>query len=228
MNRFDLVRSKMADKLGELSWSWTSVRDSVSMIICYVTFVLFHFSYYVCEAFLIYTWALLFVFSPLLIALFVLPVTSGATKALYRSLIEVGCWKVVWGVLSTLLWSAALSDLNKPEEGISFITVICYNLILAGSLLMTPFVVHAMAKSGLASLTRTVGSIGLGAAAFAPGTLLRLGTEYTKRSYNAVHTGADSITTRYFPKGQKFIQALPRFQLPKRPPTFEKPKKEGK
>lgn len=98
---------------------------------------------------MLYTWTVLYVFSPLLIALYVLPSTAGATKALYRSLIEVGCWKIVLSVLATLLWSFA-SDIINPMLNVPC-TVIFLNLILAGSMLLTPIVVNALAGTGCAS-----------------------------------------------------------------------------
>src|ERR1035437_9547313 len=89
LNQIQHVLDRMGEKLGDLTWSWVSVKESVTLLLSFVTFFLLYFSVHVANAFILYTWTLLYVFSPLLIALFVIPATSGATKALYRSLIEV-------------------------------------------------------------------------------------------------------------------------------------------
>lgn len=182
LNQVKLVLARMSEKLDDLSWSWVSVKESVTLIISFVTFFLLYFSVHVANAFILYTWTLLYVFSPLLIALFVIPATAGATKALYRSIIEVSSWKIVWSVLATLLWSAALSDINKPVHEISFLTAICFNLILAGSLLLTPIVVHSLAASGFGSIAKTIGGIAIGGMVFNPKQGLKKGTEFVQGS----------------------------------------------
>ncbi|MGZ6311243.1 MAG: hypothetical protein ACXWOH_11455, partial [Bdellovibrionota bacterium] len=109
LNQLNVVLSKMGDKLGEFSLSWVHIKETLVQIISFLTFFLLYVAVHAIQAFMLYTWTLLYVFSPLLIALYVLPATAGATKALYRSLIEVSCWKIVLSVLATLLWSFALS-----------------------------------------------------------------------------------------------------------------------
>jgi hypothetical protein len=184
LNQINLVLSRMSEKLHDLTWSWISVKDGATFLLSFVTFFLLYFSVHVANAFILYTWTLLYVFSPLLIALYVIPATSGATKALYRSLIEVGCWKIVWSVLATLLWSAALSDINQPGHDISFLTSICFNLILAGSLLLTPIVVHSLAGAGFTSMAKTVGGLAVGGIALSPKSVALKGSNIAKHSPN--------------------------------------------
>lgn len=198
LNEFHLVLDRMGDKIGELTWSWLSVRETTTLILSFVTYFLLYFSVHVANAFIIYTWTLLFVFSPLLIALYVLPVTASATKSLYRSLIEVSCWKIVWSVLATLVWSAALSDINKPGNDISFLSAICFNLILAGSLLLTPIVVHALAAGGVDKLSRTLGSIAVGTVVLGPAGLMKSGVDVAKRSYQMGRSSLSNNPKRRF------------------------------
>ena len=172
LNSIHLVLSKYWDKLQHLHASLTSLKDSVLMLISFVTFFLLYISVYIADAAITYVWVILYVFSPILIALYVLPATAGATKSLYRSLFEVGAWKIVWSVLATLLWSAALSQINQAESDINFITAVSFNLILAASLLLTPFVVNALAGAGITSLGAQTAGMAAGAAAFSPGPML--------------------------------------------------------
>lgn len=227
-NQVKLVLAKMGDKIKELTWSWVSVKDSVILIMSFVTFFLLYLSVFVAESIILFTWTILYVFSPLLIALFVLPTTAKATSALYRSLIEVSLWKVVWSVLAALLWSAALSDINKPSHDINFISAICLNLVLAGSLLITPMVVHALAGGGIANLAKSIGSIAVGATAFGPARIAKLGSEAGKKTFNSAHTIANKVTKPFAPKANAAIQKIPRFRVAKKPPIFIKPSKESK
>lgn len=197
LNQFKLVFSSLGDHLKTLSLSWVSVRDLITTAISFLTFFLLYFSIHIVEALLLYAWTLLYVFSPLLIALFVLPSTASATKALYKTLIEMGCWKIVWSVLATLLWSTALSDINKPDHDINTITSICFNLILAGSVLLTPFVVHALAEAGLSSMAHTVGSIAVGDTRLSPKSAPSMAKKWGDQARSSVQSGS-SFTKRVF------------------------------
>lgn len=169
LNNFKLILDRMGDKLGELSFSWVSFKETVMLLISFLTFFILYFSIHIADSFYIYVWVMLYVFSPLLIALFVLPVTASATSALFRSLIEVAAWKIVWSVIATLLWSSALSQINTQGSQVSFLTAIGFNIILAGSLLLTPFVVHALAGSGLAQMGKDLSALTIGGMTFSPG-----------------------------------------------------------
>ena len=175
-----------------------------------------------------YAWTLLYVFSPVLIALFVLPSTSSATKALYRTLIEMSCWKIVWSVLATLLWSTALSEINKPNHDINFITSICYNLILAGSVLLTPMIVHSLASSGLSGMAQSVGAIAVGAATFSPGKVASTVEKGLKSGKTAANHASEHIKSKYFSKNKPaFKPSSPPFQKGPNPSSFHHPQKQG-
>ena len=130
-------------KIGTLTFSWVSVKDSVLLIVSYLTFFLLYVSVYIADAMYLLTWTLLYIFSPLLIAAFTLPSTAAATKGLFQSLIEVCLWKISWSVLAALLWSFALSEINSPKYDVDFLTAIVLNLMLAFSVLLTPLVVKS-------------------------------------------------------------------------------------
>lgn len=187
-NNFNLVTTRMKDKLGEMTWSWTAVKDSIIMIFSFLTFFLLYISVFITNAGVIYVWTILYVFSPILIALFILPSTAGATSALYRSLIEVCAWKIVWATLAALLWSSALSEMNKTD--INFLTVISFNLILAISLLVTPLIVSFLFSKGLSSMASSSLGMAATAAAFSPGLLAKKGvTKVASKGGNAAMGG---------------------------------------
>ena len=94
--QFQHVLSRMGDKVGELSWSWVSVKDSILLLISFLTFFILYLVVYFADAMFMFVWLLLYIMSPVLISLFILPVTAGATSKLYRSMVEVCCWKILW------------------------------------------------------------------------------------------------------------------------------------
>ncbi|MGE4107746.1 MAG: hypothetical protein AB7F66_11065 [Bacteriovoracia bacterium] len=199
-NDFHLVLDKMGDKLSEFTFSWTSVKETLMLGFSFITFFLLYISVYIANAGVIFVWVLLFIFSPILIALFILPSTAVATKALYRSLFEVCAWKIVWAVLAALLWSSALGEMNKPEHNINFLTVIAYNLILAASLLFTPIVVTALTSKGMASMASSMMGMAAGAALFNPG---KLATATVKKGAS---TGSEAVGSGYSQLKENYFQ----------------------
>lgn len=226
LNQFQVVLHRLGDKVGSFTWSWTSVKGSVLLLISFLGFFLLYFSIYIAQAFLMYAWTLLYVFSPVLIALFVLPQTAAATSALYRSLIEVSCWKIVWAVLATLLWSTGASDLDKSTD---IVTGLCVNLMFAGSLVLTPFIVHALASSGITSMANSLGGVAVGGlATFTPAKVLGAAAKLGKRSYNSGLDAAEKVTKDRLPKANRALENAWRFRVAKRPPIFTKKKTEKK
>lgn len=175
LNNFKLVVHRLGEKIGTLSFSWVSVKDSILLIISYLTFFLLYVSVYIADAMYLLTWTLIYVTSPLLIAAFTLPATAQATKGLFQSLIEVCLWKVAWAVLAALLWSFALSEINQPKYDVDFLTAILLNLMLAFSVVLTPFVVRSLIKGGLSGSTSNMGTAVLAALALTPTQMLSHG-----------------------------------------------------
>jgi hypothetical protein len=180
LNNFKLVVSRLGEKIGTLTFSWVSVKDSVLLVVSYLTFFLLYVSVYIADAMYLLTWTLLYIFSPLLIAAFTLPSTAAATKGLFQSLIEVCLWKISWSVLAALLWSFALSEINSPKYDVDFLTAIVLNLMLAFSVLLMPLVVRALVKGGVSGVASTMGTTVLAAAALTPTGMIGKGAAGAK------------------------------------------------
>lgn len=191
LNNYHLVLSRLGEKIGSLSWSWVSVKDSVLLLVSYLSFALVYVSVYIGDSLYLLTWTLLYVFSPLLIAAFTLPSTSSATKGLFRALIEVCLWKVAWSVLASLLWSYALSAINDPKYDVDFLTAIILNLLLAFSVLLTPFLVRSLIQGGITTAAGTMGGTILATAALTPTGLM---AQAKKARRMAVRKAKDSTT----------------------------------
>jgi hypothetical protein len=185
LNNFKLVLGRLGEKVGQLTWSWVSVKDSVLLLVSYVSFFLLYISVYMADTLFVFTWMLLYIFSPILIAAFVLPGTASATKALFQSMLEVCFWKVMWSVLAALLWSFALSKINQPDYGVDFLTAILLNLLLAFSVVVTPLIVRGLLNSGIHSTAAGLGGAVMAATAMTPNGI----TNVTKAGVVRAATG---------------------------------------
>ena len=148
---------------------------------------------------------LLYIFSPLLIVLFIHPVTAPATGGLFRSLFEVSAWKVVWSVLGTLLWSSAVHNFDPQSDNQNFVTQLTFTIILSLSVLCTPIVVRSLLTKGVASLSGTLtGAAGtaLVASAAGPASMSALATAPTTTAL----TGARKIATMPIQRAKAYIK----------------------
>ncbi len=232
LNQFNLVLAQMGQKLHEFTYSWVSVKEIIIWVLSFLTFFLLYISVHAVNAFALYTWTILYVTAPFLIVLFVLPSTSQVTKSLYKSLIEIALWKVVWSILATLLWSFALSKINHSEQQIPFVTVIFLNLILAGSILMTPTVVHALANGGFSALAGAAGGLVAGSTMMAPKMFATAALNKAKPLAAGVTAGTSKIQslmsakTQVKPSQSNKMSAPPKWHkdvpFPTEPPPYMK------
>lgn len=190
LNNFKLVVHRLGEKIGDLRFSWVSVKDSVLLLISYVSFFLLYITVYMADTLFVFVWMLLYIFSPLLIAAFVLPVTAAATKGYFQSLIEVCLWKVTWSVLAALLWSFSLSKINDPKYGVDFLSAILLNLMLAFSVVVTPLIVRSMVKGGIHTAAGSLGGVILGVASLTPSGIAGFTKSTVTRPVSRFRTGS--------------------------------------
>lgn len=157
LNSFTNVMKSAGVALKQHSWSWTSVGDTLLSVVAYGAYLILYITVFFFDAAIVYSLTLLYIFSPLMIAFYILPSTSSMTSGLFRTLFEVAAWKIVFAVLGTLLWSTALNDFSNSGKG-NFITLVALTLMLAFSILMTPVVVRSIISGTVANIaTQTAG-----------------------------------------------------------------------
>ena len=132
INSFTSVLQSAGAALKQHSWSWTSIGDTLLSVVAYAAYLILYVTVFFFDAAIVYCLTLLYIFSPLMIAFYILPGTSSMTSGLFRTLFEVATWKIVFAVLGTLLWSTALNDFSHSGQG-NFITLVALTLMLAFS-----------------------------------------------------------------------------------------------
>ncbi len=174
LSNFKLVLGRLGDKLKDLSFSWTSFKDVITILLSFLSFVALYITVYFADAAFLLCWTLIYVFSPLILALYVFPKTAGATSALFKSMIEVSLWKICWSVMAALLWSTAVSDINDDAANINWLTSIVLNLMLMVSVLMTPKLVRMILSGGISEIASTTqGAVQAAASLTSPALLAK-------------------------------------------------------
>lgn len=192
LNNYHHVLESAGVALKEHSWSWTSIGDTLLSVVSYLAYLILYLTVYFFNAAIVYCLILLYVFSPILIAMYVLPQTASMTTGMFRTLFEIAAWKIVWSVLGTLLWSTALNNFKNSGSG-NFITLLALTLILVFSVILTPLVVKSLISgslSSMASQTAGLAALGLSAGFLSPGAIAGLTSQGTKKAGASTLKGA--------------------------------------
>jgi hypothetical protein len=89
--------------------------DLFMAVLSFGSFIILYFARYITVALYYFYWVLLSVCAPLMILCYIFPRTAGITANLYRGLIEVACWKIIWAVMSAMLASISFGDIYKTD-----------------------------------------------------------------------------------------------------------------
>jgi hypothetical protein len=143
--------------------------DLLVAILSFGSFILLYIARYITIALYYFYWVLLSICSPLMILCYVFPKTAQVTANLYRGLIEVACWKIMWAIMSAMLAALSFGNVYKTEG--SYITLIVMNFVIAIALLFTPIVMRSLITEGVQSTGQNIGSSAVSAAIALPARL---------------------------------------------------------
>lgn len=130
--------------------------DLFIAILSFGSFIILYIARYITIALYYFYWVLLSICAPLMILCYVFPRTAGITANLYRGLIEVACWKVLWAIMSAMLTSISFGNIYQTEG--SYITLIVMNFVIAIALLFTPLIMRSIIGDGVQATARTIGT----------------------------------------------------------------------
>ena len=160
MSGLDSLIQMAGEKTKGYTLSATSLvlgfNDMVVAIISFLSYIVLFIARYITVALYHFMWIFLSILSPLLMLFHLFRGTSQVTANLFRSLIEVACYKIVWAVLSAMI--TALSFGNAYAADGNYLTVILINFVIALAMLSTPLVIKALVGQGLSGMAQTLGT----------------------------------------------------------------------
>lgn len=111
--------------------------DLIVSLLVSASYIILYFARYLLVAFYHFYWMILLVTGPLLILGNLFESTSNLARNLFKNLVLVACWPIIWSILSAFLKALPFQDAYAIEGG--YTAVVVLNLILAVSLLFSPF-----------------------------------------------------------------------------------------
>lgn len=125
-------------------------------------------------------WIFLMVISPLLLLFNLFKGTSHITLNLFKSMIEVASWKIVWTILGAMLTSLSFGKMYMIEG--SYITLTLMNFVIALAMIATPVIVKSLVGSGIQHAASVIGPTAVLTAAFAQGKAITLAKRIVQNS----------------------------------------------
>ena len=159
--------------------------DLIVAVISLLCFMILFIARFLMIAMYYFFWILLSALSPIFILFYIFPSTAYLTKNLFRGLIEVASWKILWAVLSAMLASTSLANIYYVEG--NHITLIVLNLVVAIAMLLTPLIVRSIMGEGAQSAATMIGGATVAAVTKIP--------VRTKSLYNGTRQVASDFKT---------------------------------
>ena len=151
---------KLADVLKHLGpnysggGNWFSLRETTIYIFNLVAYIVAYLGFFVATVLTHFVWTILYVCSPLMILMYVTPQTSFVTSSLYKGLVNVVLWKILWSILGVLLLKLAI----QPEvSGLDdYLMSIVVNLCIGICMLFIPLATKSLISDGMGSVANTL------------------------------------------------------------------------
>lgn len=170
VNNIDAIIKMAEERSAEYSMSPKSLllgfNDLFMACLTFLSFIVLYVARYLNIAMYHFFWILFMTISPLLLLFNLFGATAQITANLFRGMIEVASWKIVWAILGAMLASLNFGKMYMIEG--SYVTLIVMNFIIAIAMLATPMVVKSIVGSGIQSMSTTLGPATVAAMVAAP------------------------------------------------------------
>lgn len=170
LNSLDNVIRMAQEKTEGYSLSVSSVilqfNDLIIATLSFLSYLILYIARYITIAMYHFFWTFFMVSAPLLLLFNLFEGTQQITVNLFKGMIEVACWKIVWAILGAMLLALSFGDAYKTEG--NYLTLIVMNFVIAVAMLMTPMMVKSIVGSGLQSMSSALGAAAVTAMAAIP------------------------------------------------------------
>lgn len=166
---------------------WLEFRQWVIFFINLFAYCVAYLGFFLAEAVIHFVWAILYIASPLMILMYVSEKTAFVTTNLFKGLINVATWKVLWSILAVLL----LKLMTTPQIGgaDNFLMAAIVNLCVGLSMIFVPFAAKSLIGDGLSSAANMASGFSAGLIAkLSYGKLLELGKKGVQAPFKMAAT----------------------------------------
>jgi len=150
LNSLERIVQMAKEKSDSYSASPTSLllqfNDLLIATLSFLSFFVLYVARYLTVAMFHFFWIFYTVSAPLFLLFNLFASTSHITTNLFKGLIEVASWKIVWAILGAMLTALSFGDAYQAEG--NYLSLIVMNFVIAVAMLATPFMVKSIASVG--------------------------------------------------------------------------------
>lgn len=198
MNTLDAVIQMAKEKSESYPAGASSIllgfNDLLMAVLTFLSFLILFIARYLMIAMYHFFWVFYMVSAPLLLLFNLFPATGNITANLFRGMIEVACWKIVWAILGAMLASLAYGDAYKTEG--AYVTIVVMNFVIAIAMLATPLFVKSLGSQGAQAMSSGIGQQAVAAMAAVPTKGMSLAVK-GKAAYSGASGYAKSKIANY-------------------------------
>lgn len=198
LNSIDMMVRMAQEKSEAYSASTTSLllqfNDLIIAVLSFLSFLVLYIARYITIAMYHFFWIFFMVTAPLLLLFNLFVSTSQITINLFKGMMEVASWKIVWAILGAMLTALSFGDAYKAEG--NYLTLIVMNFIIAIAMLATPMIVRSLVGSGLQSMSSTLGGATVAAMAAAPARTAMMAAQ-SRKAISTAGTFAQNQIQRF-------------------------------
>jgi hypothetical protein len=133
------------------------LREVVIFLLNFLSYFLAYFGIFIIEALIHFCWSVLYVCAPLMILCYIPEQTANVSKNLYKGLLTIVSWKILWSILGVMLLRLAVQPTTDQSENL--ITTAVINLCIALSIMLVPLFSKSLLGDGLSSFTSSIAAV---------------------------------------------------------------------
>jgi hypothetical protein len=161
-----MAKEKASTYSNSPSPSLLMFNDLLMATLSFLSYLAVYIARYLMIALYQFFWVFFTVSAPLLLLFNLFAGTSQITVNLFKGMIEVASWKIVWAILGAMLAALSFGDIYRVEG--DYVTLIVMNFIIAIAMLMTPMMVRSIVGGGLQQMSSSLGAATVATIAAAP------------------------------------------------------------
>jgi hypothetical protein len=204
VNSLDTFMLMVQQKTQSYSFTPTSIllqfNDLVIATLSFGSYLILYIARYLTVAMYHFFWVFFTITSPLMLLFNLFQGTSQITVNLFKGLIEVASWKIVWAILGAMLTALSFGDAYKTDG--NYLTLIVMNFVIAVAMLMTPMIVRSIVGAGLHGMSSSLGAAAVTAMVAAPARAATVATTSREVLSNTNNFMRDKIS-RVKPKSNE-------------------------
>ncbi|MBF0363674.1 MAG: hypothetical protein HQK49_21830 [Oligoflexia bacterium] len=152
ITNLQLVLDEINRRNSTITVSWVKFKEYLIFTLNLISYMVAYLGIFVANALIHFVWSILFIISPLMILCYVNEGTAYITKNLYKGILTVASWKILWSLLAVLILKfITASNLTAGGED-NFLTAIMINFFVGFSMLFIPVTAKSILNDGLSNV----------------------------------------------------------------------------